>query len=380
MIILLNILSSVSGGAEAYLKNMLVHLPLIFNESNSEHSLFLLAHENQRPLFQTFSASQCIVLSGSRPTGLKRLLWERLHLNHIVKQLNADVLFTPYQIGITIPATKTVLMFRNMDPFTFNNYPHTVFNIVRKRAMCNQSKASLKNADRIIAVSNYVQKHAIDNLHINSHQLKLIYHGRDSSFSPIDNDGRDESILTYMGITQNFILTCGSLWPYRRCEDVIIAFSKNNELKKKNLQLIIAGTGTDRRYLEVLNRTIANSVCKDKIKMIGHVSPRIMQALYRHSTACVIASEVEACPNIAIEAMSSGCAIVSSNCQPLPEMLSGCSLEFTSRDTIDLSHKLTTILENQDIRDQLKANALKRADAFSWEKCAAETYSALVNW
>jgi alpha-1,3-rhamnosyl/mannosyltransferase len=94
----------------------------------------------------------------------------------------------------------------------------------------------------------------------------------------------------------------------------------------------------------------------------------------------VIATEIEACPNIAIEAMAAGCVIVSGDRPPLPEMFQGCSLEYGARDIDLLAQKIRQAVTNDLWRVEMKAKALKRAENFSWDKCAMDTYAALTQW
>ena len=114
--------------------------------------------------------------------------------------------------------------------------------------------------------------------------------------------------------------------------------------------------------------------------MVGHVSWEMMRALYQCCKVCVIASEIEACPNIAIEAMTSGCVIVASDQPPLPEMFNDSAVYFRSRNVADLADKMQLALLDANLREQLQTLALRRSQGFSWRTCAAKTFQALVQW
>ena len=91
-------------------------------------------------------------------------------------------------------------------------------------------------------------------------------------------------------------------------------------------------------------------------------------------------STIEACPNIAIEAMAAGCTIVSSDRPPLPEMFHGCSLEYRARDIDHLAQRIRLAIDDANLRRELRARAIRRSEVFSWDKCAKETYTALTEW
>ena len=376
----MNCLSAVSGGAISYLRNLTPILSNIFDQSSEDHNLKLLIHESQRDLFPLIESSKCHCLKGKRPTGYSRIIWEKRNVPNLLHDENIDVIFVPYQISLPYKDVKQVLMIRNMEPFIFQNYKYSHLTWIRNHILRMQSKNSLNNADRVIAVSEFAKDFLIDELNFHADRIHKIYHGRSIDYSPGGDSEKDSEILNQLGINDEFLLTCGSLLPYRRCEDVIEAFYKCADSLNPGTKLVIAGSGTDKRYGRLISDLIANSPYSSRILSVGHVSQEIMSALYRNCRICIIASEIEACPNIAIEAMSSGCAIVSSDCRPLPEIFQNSSLEFQSRNIHSLVDQIRYCLENKQKVIEMKSRALKRADDFSWDYCAEETYNALTKW
>jgi len=380
MVVLIDCLSSVSGGAASYLRNLGPLLSDRFEESPEGHCLKLLAHEEQRPLVQTIPDSRCIWMHGKRLGGYRRVLWERMNLPRITREQRVDVLFTPYQIAPTVYGVKQVLMLCNMEPFRFRDFRYSPGTWLRNYVLHFHSLRSLRAADRVIAVSEFTKDQLVNSIGVGPYRVRTIHHGRDTEFSPEGDIKKDQKMLARIGLQGNYLLTCGSLLPYRRCEDVIAAFERCADLLDTETKLVIAGSGTDNRYVKLVRKAIENSPCRDRILAVGHVPRETMMALYRRCLLFVTATEIEACPNIAIEAMSSGCAIISSDRPPLPEMFKGCSLEFRARDIENMVLQLRTCLEDEALRCDLKARSAERAEAFSWEKCAEETYSALVEW
>jgi len=380
MMVMVNALSAVSGGAVSYVRNILPRLYDLFKASGGKHRLRILVHESQLDLFPGIPASECRILPGPRPAGYKRAWWEFRNIPCIAQEEQADVLFHPYQIGRRVSGIRNVLMMRNMEPFYFGRYRYGANRWVRNYLLGFDSRRSLAGADRVIAVSGFAEDFLLQSMRISPTRVYRIYHGCDVSSSPDDNTTHDGELLAGLGISGDFILTCGSLLPYRRCEDVIRAFGRLDPAKRGRLSLVIAGSGSDQRYSRLLRREIAASGVAGRILQTGHVPREIMQALYRRCQACVIASEVEACPNIAIEAMGHGCVIVASDSPPLPEMFAGAAAHFPSRDITALAGIIQRGLTDRDLRLRLSERARSRAQDFSWEKCARETYSALVNW
>ena len=165
--------------------------------------------------------------------------------------------------------------------------------------------------------------------------------------------------------------------PYRRCEDVVAAFGRIAGMFP-DLQLVIAGAWLDARYECTVRDAIERAGIADRVTAPGHVSVEAMRALYRHARVCAIASEVEACPNIAIEAIASGCPIVSSRSEPFPEILGDAARFYEARNVGALADDMRRVLEDDGLSATLRELARKRADAFSWERCADKTFGALT--
>ena len=373
-------LSSVSGGAVSYLRNSILLLRKQFEDSSKKHNLQILAHESQKELLSSVYDAQCTWITGPRPAGWRRIVWEWQNMPRIAQDTNADVLFSPYQVGPRVKGLKQVLMIRNMEPFLFEEYRYGLKSLLRNHLLRWQSSRALCSVDRVIAVSGFVEDQLKEGLDIPPERIRRVYHGRDMAFSPDGDPDEDRGRLEAIGVEGDFLLTCGSFLPYRRCEDVISAFNLCADSLGANIKLVIAGSGSDARYANTIRRAISASPYRERILAVGHVSKGAMISLYRGCLACILATEVEACPNIAIEAMSSGCEIVSSDRPPLPEVLAGCSLQFRARDIEDLVVQIKRSVTDSFLRKDMKKKALERANDFSWEKCARETYSALVDW
>lgn len=375
MKVLFNCLSSVSGGGEAYLRNISKPLLEYFN-LKAKHKLIFLAHVDQSILLSEIPKSNIIWISQRRSYGLKRILWEMKNLSQIVLDNNIDVLFTPHQVAPYIPNIKNVLMIRNMEPFLFEDYEYSRNTWFRNKILAFVSSHCLRKTNRIIAVSDFASRQLIK-IGISKKLIHLIYHG-----SPLinKNDFNHNKILNTLGINKDFIFTCGSLLPYRRCEDVINAFNLSINKLPHNMNLVIAGSSSDQNYIKKLKRLIKNSISPSRIILVGNVPWEKMKVLYSQCKIIVVSTEIEACPNIALEAMAAGCIILSSDKPPLPEMFSGCSLDYKARNVKVLSKKIIKTLEDKNLQIKLKKRTLERATYFSWPMCVNKTYSALTNW
>lgn len=85
-------------------------------------------------------------------------------------------------------------------------------------------------------------------------------------------------------------------------------------------------------------------------------------------------SRVEACPNIALEAMAHGCLCIAADNPPLPEIFEDAAIFYPSRKPEVLAKKIADVFSWLEYRRQnMKEKANARAAQFSWYKCAEQT-------
>src|SRR5574337_277517 len=373
--ILVNGLSAESGGALAYVRNL---FPLLAEYSaRAGIEMVVLNRASQAEVMHNVNFER-ISIADEKVSGYKRVLWEMINLGHLVKNSGAHVVFTPYQVAIPSMRVRSVLMLRNMEPFLFSRYKYGLETAARNLVLARWSAFSLRRASKVIAVSDYAYTFAVSQLHIPEEQVVRIYHGRDQSFSKESRERDDDALLSALQITQPFILSAGSMLPFRRYEDVVSAFTSGIAGKYPDIKLAIAGDGSDRQYKAYIRQMVCRSDYAKRIRLIGHVNRDIMRVLFRRCSTFVTATEIEACPNIVIEALASGCAVVATDLPPMPEILGDAYLRYRARDVPHLATVLERLLADDRTRAELTEKGRQRAAMFSWDTCARSPLDRLT--
>jgi glycosyltransferase involved in cell wall biosynthesis len=126
-----------------------------------------------------------------------------------------------------------------------------------------------------------------------------------------------------------------------------------------------------------LQKSINQSDFKSDILLVGFINKEQMITLYKNCEFFVTASEVEACPNIAIESMKCGCAVISAEVKPFQELYENAVLYYKKRDVPGLQALMHTLHNDAQLRKQLSLRALAQSNKFSWDLCAQKTYKFL---
>jgi N-acetylgalactosamine-N,N'-diacetylbacillosaminyl-diphospho-undecaprenol 4-alpha-N-acetylgalactosaminyltransferase len=106
-----------------------------------------------------------------------------------------------------------------------------------------------------------------------------------------------------------YIAYLGRLIRLKNVHDIIASMSKLND----NIELLIIGDGDERQSLV----GVANSFnISSRVHFVG--SSKNPFAILKHCNLLVLASNMEGFPNVLIEGMACGCAIISSDCKSGP--------------------------------------------------------------
>lgn len=114
------------------------------------------------------------------------------------------------------------------------------------------------------------------------------------------------------------------------------------------------------------------------IRYQGPVPYSELSRCYHDADLFVFASSCENMPNILLEAMASGLPIASSGCGPMPEILGDSGVYFDHEDPVAIARALHVLVENPGLREHCAVLAQQRARQYSWDRCAKETLSFLV--
>ena len=117
----------------------------------------------------------------------------------------------------------------------------------------------------------------------------------------------------------------------------------------------------------------------ENIILTGSVDYNEMSSLYRNARFVVFASRSENCPNILIEAMTAGKAILCSRKYPMPEFGKDGVLYIDSNNPKDIFEKLLFFINNENILKDYEQKAKKIAKNYTTKRCFENTWKFLLN-
>ena len=114
---------------------------------------------------------------------------------------------------------------------------------------------------------------------------------------------------------------------------------------------------------------------RERVIISGFVDDAELAALYRGAIALVMPSREEGFGLPALEAMASGCAVITSNAPALVE-ISGDAALHVAPDAASLADAMRRVASDESLRRTLASRGIERAKTFTWTRCAELTRAA----
>ena len=304
----------------------------------------------------------------------KRLIGQQFLLGQELALSECDVLFSP---GGTVPfhtKVPVVTMSQNMLPFE----PEEAMHFGRwswmrlKMWLLRQSQGrSFKKADGLIFLTQYARKGVGRWLGKTKGLQALIPHGIEPRFAANPKPQRSAEDYSF---DQPFTFLCVSiLMPYKHQIEICKAAS---ELRRTGCPVRVRFVGEDwGLYGKQFRKTLRElDPQEDFLIWQGDIPFSELHKVYQNANAFVFASSCENMPNILIEAMTAGLPIACSNRGPMPEVLQNAGIYFDPFQPNDIAEAMRTLINSPELRFRLAALAKELSQAYSWQRCAKETF------
>ena len=183
-------------------------------------------------------------------------------------------------------------------------------------------KKSLKNADRVISISNSTKKDIVDIFNIDENKIEVIYNGKSSysyySIAEKVNNKEFASLREKYGIKREYFLFVGTVEPRKNLVNLLLAYDKLKKETKSDFLLVICGKigWKNKKFKRILD----SLAFKKDVIVTGYVSEKDKELIYRNASLLCFPSLYEGFGLPIIEAMSVGVPVLTSNVSSMPEI------------------------------------------------------------
>ncbi len=236
-------------------------------------------------------------------------------------------------------------------------------------------KNAVHKARKVIAVSHNTANDLKELLHTPASKIHVIHNGVNPEYTLITKPEKDHPTLKKYNITKEFILYTGVWRHHKNLPRLIKAFSKLRT-KGLDIQLVLTGNNSD-RFKEIRQTIEEENVSQDVITP-GFVSEKELLHLYNAALIYAFPSLYEGFGLPPLEAMKCGTPVVASNVSSIPEVCADAALYFDPYDTDDIADKISTLYHDADLRTDMAEKGMRRANKFTWDAMAVETYKLIT--
>ena len=305
-----------------------------------------------------------------------RTFWQRFKLSRLARMTYCDVLFVPggSYAGDFHPI---VTMSRNLLPFEWHELRRFGWSWMTLKLLLLRftQVRTFHRADGLIFLTRYALDVVMQVIKTTAGKMASVPHGIDERFV---HPPRVQYPISQFSADQPFRIVYVSIIDmYKHQWQVAAAVA---QLRESGLPVELDLVGP--AYPPAMARLKKTLDCVDPtgvfVRYAGPLPHGELHARYAEAELCLFASSCENMPNILLEGMASGLPIACSNCGPMPEVLGDAGVYFDPERPDDIARAIRELIDSPELRARLAKASFERAQAFSWRRCAHETFGFLA--
>ncbi len=332
---------------------------------NSPHEFVLLyrdpAHTGR---FASGEVEEVVLDSGSR------LYWDQVAIPRAERRLGLDVLFNP-KYSIPLFATcKTAWFCHGLDWYVMPEASPTMDRLSHRFLVPRYAR----KADALLCVSETTREHVLHYLDVPPDRVHTVYSGLNDAFRRPVLPEEIAQLREQLQLPDRFLLYCGAVYPPKNFRRLIQAYARVGP--NLGVPLVIAG-GTNRYLSEDELLEPERLHLGDWVRRIGWLDHRELPALYAAAEALLLPSLYESVGLPILEAMASGCPVVTANRYGTKELAEEAAV-LVDPDSVDaIAAGIERVLLDRELRVRLIDAGRERTQPFTWERAAQQTLQVL---
>jgi len=282
-----------------------------------------------------------------------------------LKISKCDIFWSPHYNVPILPIRAKFRVVTIHDAFHLAFYD--TLNFMQKIYAKTLFNQALSRSDIVLSVSNFSRSEILKyaktdkNIFVVPNAIDERRFNRHCDSNALETVARDYSL------PKDFVLFVGNVKPHKNLKNLLFA------LEKTNLNLVIVGkkdgfiTGDS-----VISEIIQTKNLGDRIFFTGYVKDADIAAIYNLAKLFVFPSLYEGFGIPPLEAQACSCPVVCSNAASLPEVCGDSVVYFDPNDIEDMRNKIQTVLNDENLRNELRIKGFENIKRFSWERSAKQ--------
>lgn len=225
----------------------------------------------------------------------------------------------------------------------------------------------LKDADRIIAVSQYTKDIVARSYGIKPEKIDVVHNGVHQPGDAGYEDVADDEVLRLKALGYKIVLYAGRLTLHKGPDYFLRAARRVLEYHPKTVFVIVGSGDMEFQLIEM----VANLNMSDNVIFTGWLRGKELARMFRSADLYVLPSVSEPFGIAPLEAITYGTPVIVSRQSGVSEALKH-ALKVDFWDVDDMAHKIISILEHDSLQAELLENSSVEVRKFSWDEAARQ--------
>ncbi len=226
-----------------------------------------------------------------------------------------------------------------------------------------------RRATHIIAISECTRRDLIGTYGLSPEKITVIYEAAGPRFRPQPPEAVT-SVHTRYSLPDRYLLFVGTIEPRKNLTRLLTAFEAIHSKEMTDGLVIVGRRGW--LYKDFFAR-LEQSPVRDAVLFPGYVPDEDLPAIYAGAQALVFPSLYEGFGLPVLEALACGTPVVASRASSIPEVGGGAVLYFNPASAGEITEAIHLVLQDPDLREEMRERGMTQAARFSWDQVAIET-------
>ena len=297
-------------------------------------------------------------------------LWEQLHLPSLLESANVSVYHNP---AFGLPLVKPCAFVCTVHDCIPRLFPDLVTPRLRD-FFAQWAETWVSLADRLICVSEHTKHDFVHLYGADPERCTVIYQDVPPCFRHLEDRAPVEEIKRRFRLDKPYILFVGRIELRKNVPRLLEAFRILQREEGERWLLVLAGPKD--HDAQDPHRELPEVGRGGDVVVTGFVSDEDLVALYNGAEVLCLPSLYEGFGRPVLEAMRCGAPVITSRVSSLPEVGGDAARYVNPYDPAGICLALEEALAEVDLRDQMRRAGLERAQRFTIEGLARETWGA----
>ncbi len=295
-----------------------------------------------------------------------RIAWEQAVLPRRLAALKPELV---HGLAYALPAGWSGPGVVTVYDLSFLRFPEA-FKTANRIYLTASTRATVRRAKRVLTISEHARRDIVRLLRVPEQRVDVTYPAAEERFRLVAA-AEVEAFRLARGLPEAFVFAVGTLEPRKNLVALLQAYAR---LRTPRPPLYVAG-GSGWRFSPIFD-TVQLLHLNDDVHFLGFVPEDELPLWYNAARLFAFPSLYEGFGLPVLEAMACGTPVITSTAASLPEVAGKAALMVPPRDTDLLAREMERVLDDHQLRTEMRAAGRIQASRFSWRAMTDQTVAS----